>query len=293
MYLLEEAALQHLREAGVTASGLYDEQGLSLEILDSSIRIHRGVHLDQLVRVEVTPVAAQDPSRYDVQTLMFISERGRRVKAAAGRLSAACVTNPGWPPAPPIDAHERLPGIAERGTFVADRGALITDHGLFAMLEADPRRSIVWRWRVPYFYCHYMRRLQHSGYLRVIEEIVDLFLESRGLSIRQMLETRQWIPFVSEAQLEIVGEAAMEDDLYTVFTVDSVYKTFFYSAGLRSYVLDGNRAVEVARGRIVHGYARILGRGEWELTPLDAAVIAALNGSAESRHDDRAAAVLL
>ena len=214
---------------------------------------------------------------------MFVRADGASVKAATGKLTAACVTNPTAEATAGATPHPLADG----------RGMLIRDPELLAQFGADPRRSVVWRWRIPYFYCHYMRRLQHSGYLRLMEEIVDLFLASRGLSIRHMLETRRWIPVVPEARLQIVEEVELEDELYTVFTVESIYKNFFYTATMTSFVLGPNGPIETARGRIVHGYARILGRRDWELVSFDTDVAAALRGEVEERHEHPAAAVLL
>jgi hypothetical protein len=44
------------------------------------------------------------------------------------------------------------------------------------------RNAYAWKWRIPYFYCHFTERMQMSGYLRQMEEVVDLFLADRGVS---------------------------------------------------------------------------------------------------------------
>ena len=138
--------------------------------------------------------------------------------------------------------------------------------------------SFVWKRRIPYFYCHFMDRLQHSGYVRLMEEVVDLFLAERGISIRAMLERRSWIPVVAEAGLEILREARLEEEICTVFTVRHVYKGRLYSAALDWYVARGAEWVQTARGRIVHGYAQIPQRGVMKLVPLDVPVLDALGG---------------
>ncbi|PYQ16460.1 MAG: hypothetical protein DMF80_04675, partial [Acidobacteria bacterium] len=53
MYLMEEAAIQHVREQWGGPGALWREYGLGVEIVDSSIRILTALHLDQLTRVEV------------------------------------------------------------------------------------------------------------------------------------------------------------------------------------------------------------------------------------------------
>ena len=138
----------------------------------------------------------------------------------------------------------------------------------------------MWKWRIPYFYCHFTERIQHSGYLRIMEEVVDLFLADRGISIRRMLDDQKWIPVVPQARVEILREALMEEELYTVFTVEDVFKDLTYTARMDCYVLRGDELVQTATGRITHGYARILDRHAWEVVPFDERTLAALRGEA-------------
>jgi acyl-CoA thioesterase FadM len=123
-----------------------------------------------------------------------------------------------------------------------------------------------------------MDRLQHSGYLRLMEEVVDLYLQHRGISIRTLLDQRSWIPVVAKAGLEILREARLEEEIHTVFTVRDVYKDLLYSATMDCYVARGGDWVHTARGHIVHGYAHMPQRGVMKLMPLDASVRAALTG---------------
>ena len=136
----------------------------------------------------------------------------------------------------------------------------------------------VWKWRIPYFYCHFTERIQQSGYLRIMEEVVDLFLADRGISIRRMLTDQKWIPVVPQARVEILREALMEEELYTVFTVEDVFKDLTYTARMDCYVLRGDELVQTATGRITHGYALILDRHAWEVVPFDERTLAAFRG---------------
>ncbi len=127
----------------------------------------------------------------------------------------------------------------------------------------------MWKWRIPYFYCHFTERLQHSGYLRLMEEVVDRFLASRGISIQTMLETRRWIPVVPNARLEILSEALMEETIYTVYTVKHIFKDVTYTSRMDCYVPRNNMLVHTATGQITHGYAEILNRRDWALINFD------------------------
>ena len=139
--------------------------------------------------------------------------------------------------------------------------------------------AIVWRWRIPYFYCHFSERIQHSGYLRLMEEVVDLFLAQRGISIRTMLEGRRWIPVVPRARGEILREAYLEEEIVTVFTVEGIFKDLTYTARMDCYVPRGDGLVRTATGTITHGYAVVLDRRDWELVAFDAETLAGLRGT--------------
>jgi len=138
--------------------------------------------------------------------------------------------------------------------------------------------AILWRRRIPYFYCHFSERLQHSGYLRLMEEVVDVFLAERGISIRTMLDTRRWIPVVPRARVEILAEATMEEEILTVLTVEDVFKRLTYTARMDCYVRRSGRLVHTATGRITHGYAAVLDRRHWALVSFDDTTLAALRG---------------
>jgi len=139
-------------------------------------------------------------------------------------------------------------------------------------------RSFAWRWRIPYPYCHFNSRLQLSGYLRLLEEVVDLFLADRGVSIRSLLCERSWIPVVPHSSITILDEVIMEEELYTVFTVENIFKNVTFLARMDAYVLRDGTLLRTASGRITHGYAEIVSRKDFHLTELDERMLAALGG---------------
>jgi acyl-CoA thioesterase FadM len=261
MYLMEEAAIQHVRERWMGPCALWEQHGLGIEIVDSSIRILTALHLDQLTRVEVRP--REGSEEYELAANLEARDGSQWLPAARGRVKVLFRRSAERSGAPPGDLLPYVRDEIERD--------LLSPPGATA-------RSFVWRRRIPYFYCHFMDRLQHSGYLRLLEEVVDLFLAERGISIRTMLERRSWIPVVTEAGLEILREARLEEEICTVFTVEHVYKGRLYSAAVDWYVARGAEWVPTARGRIVHGYAQIPQRGVMKLVPLDGPVLAALLG---------------
>ena len=93
-----------------------------------------------------------------------------------------------------------------------------------------------------------------------------------------MLETRKWIPVVSEARIEILREALLEEIVYTVFTLEDILKEIVFTARVDWYVLRGGELMRTATGRINHGYVGIEGRSEGGLVTFDEATLAALRG---------------
>jgi acyl-CoA thioesterase FadM len=289
MYLMEEAVIEHFRELGYGPRRLFQELELALDVVDSGIRIVHVVHADDVVRLTVKPeVSRTGAPLFQVQAFLdgdTGSTSSKPLNLFSGKVRVALVPKPentrrDWPAAiaPYVAAPgERVlpgqPAPAPDGRGVSDPA----DH-LVAALRPAGANTFVWKWRIPYFYCHDSERLQHSGYLRLLEEVVDLFLASRGLSIRTMLETRRWIPFVQNARIEMLNDALMEETIYTVFTVTDVYKSLLYAARVDCYVARGGALVHTARGDITHGYAQIHSRSDWGLVPFDAETVRALLG---------------
>jgi acyl-CoA thioesterase FadM len=260
MYLIEEAVLEHLRRHGMSPRELYERQGLGVEIVDSDVRIATAVHLDDLVRTEVEP----QPSENDGEVLVF------KTASYVDAVRAATAT-----------VRVRLDPTTEVGTPRLALNETVLD-GRGSVQDVAGTNAIVWQWRIPYFYCHYSQRLQHSGYLRLMEEVVDVFLARRGISIRDMLAGRRWIPVVPSARVRILEPAFMEETVYTVFTVENIYKNLLYTARMDCYVPRDDDLVQTATGRITHGYAEVVDRRDWRHVPFDEKTMAALR--AETTH---------
>ena len=286
MYLVEEAVLEHLRQRGLPPRELYERHGLGTEIVDSDTRILTALHLDDAVRTEVSEVA-DDSGRGELvlRAESFVDPPdGGPVKAASATVRVVWRAEPDsaggepGPPVPALAAAHTVPRIDRAGgpgpaVDLAGRG---TTGDPPAALTGGNRFS--WRWRVPYFYCHFSDRLQHSGYLRLMEEVVDLFLADRGLSIATMLERHRWIPVVPRARVELLREAKLEEELFTVFTVEEVFKNLTYTGRMDCYVHRAGQLVPTATGRITHGYATVVDRRDWRLVEFDQPTVAALRG---------------
>ncbi|MEU7134362.1 hypothetical protein [Streptomyces sp. NPDC046261] len=274
-YMVEEAVYDHLRQRGFPAGRLYERHGLGVDITDIDTKIKTAFHIDDLATATVRPAPAKgDGLRFLVE--MTVERGGETVKAVVSKVAVQLRLDPRghFAQEPPTELAEHVvdrlgaggePVRVEPGADPLDR------------LTAG-RNAFGWAWRMPYFYCHFTERVQMSGYLRQMEEIVDLFLEDRGVSIKTLLDEQDWIPVVPHSRITILDEARMEETLYTVFTVENVFKRFTYTARMDSYVLRDGVLVPTATGRITHGWAVIENRRDWSLVDFDDRLLDALNG---------------
>lgn len=259
MYLVEAAILEHFRERGLGARDLYQRHGLGLEIVDSSVQLPTALEVDDEVAVTVTPAPKQRPGQGAAfVATISVARDGGPATALKGKVRVALVTEkdaPATAPAPAAVEPYVVPEIAA----LTDEGAAPLSIGqgqsVADMLTPAGSNAFLWSWRIPYFYCHFSDRLQHSGYVRAMEEVVDRFLHERGLGIGMLLAERGWIPVVSRARVRLLADAHMEETLHTVFTVQDILKDISYTARMDCYVRRGDQLVQTATGTIMHGYA--------------------------------------
>jgi acyl-CoA thioesterase FadM len=261
LYLVEEAVLQWFREFGVGPQRLYHEHGYGLEVIESSAQLPSVLEIDDPVAVELTPTA---PGRFGVRVL--VERAGRESVALRGRVRVALVRERG--PTGAVPLPEPLVSLAVDGVAEA--------HGPEEARPAPSVGTFVWPWRARYFHCHYSNRVQHSAYVRALEEVVDRFLESRGVSVRRLLEERDWIPVVSRVRVTLLADAEIDDLIETRFQVRDVLKRTAYDGTMECSVTRGAERVRVARADILHGYAIARGERAGTLAELDDDVIAAL-----------------
>jgi acyl-CoA thioesterase FadM len=286
-YLVEEAVLNHFLVAGLPSRWLYEELALGLDFVEMDTRILSSLHLDDLVTAEVVPVTKDDGLLFRVT--LTVERDGGPVKAVTAKARVALRVDTNYPPEPLPDDLARFAvtriGGGEPGPAVTvlDNLALSGGHGVtgddpvLAQLT-EGRNAFGWKWRIPYPYCHFTERLQMSGYLRLMEEVVDLFLADRGISIRTMLEKGRLIPACSHSRIRLLDEALMEEDLYVVYTVKELFKSFLYRSAFDTYVVRDGRLVHTATGDVTHGYAVIDSRTDWHLVDFDDDVRRALLG---------------
>ncbi|GAB3935173.1 hypothetical protein GCM10027614_09470 [Micromonospora vulcania] len=199
--------------------------------------------------------------------------RATDVTVCRARVRVALIREADVPPTAPVPAElaglVQEPAIGEPGPAAGGDPAQVLRCG---------GAGFVWAWRVPYFYCQYSQRMQHSGYVRLLEEVVDRYLAERGVSVPRMLRERGWIPVVSRARVEVLGDARLDEPMWVTFTVTDVLKDVTYDARMDCHVVRDGRLVRVATASILHGYAVSRGPEAGRLATLDPDTVAAITG---------------
>jgi acyl-CoA thioesterase FadM len=277
-YLVEEAVLEWFRDRGTGARTLFHEYGLGVEVVDCSMQLPAVLEVDDDVRAEV---AAGPDGRLSVR--LTVRRNGREVVVLRGRVTVALVRERDaveHRPAPDALRGLEVADLADASTVgTPDNRAVPAGRSAADVLAPEGSPAFLWSWRAPYFYCHFSDRVQHSGYVRALEEVVDRFLADRGLSVARMLADRQWIPVVSRSRVRMVAAAHMEETVHTVLTVEDVLRRSMYQARVDFYVQRDDRLVQVATAGILHGYAISRGPRAGQLAELDDQVIAMLTGA--------------
>ncbi|MFF8004128.1 alpha/beta fold hydrolase [Streptomyces sp. NPDC007917] len=287
-YLVEEAVLIHFAHCGVPARLLYEEYGLGLDIVGLDSRILHAFHMDDEAEAEVVPDTSADDGTLGFRVTIRVDRDGSTLKAVTSKVRVSLRKDTYLDPSVEAPAefapytvgrlgtHE---GAAEAAGARAAADAVPAAGGDEAAVLAaltEGRNAYAWKWNITYPYCHFTERLQMSGYLRLMEEAKDRFVLDRGISIKTLLDDRKWIPVVPHSAIRVVDEALMEEDLYTVYTVEEIFKDFTYTSRMDCYVVRDGRLTLTATGRIVHGYAVIENRRDWHLVPFDQRVLNAL-----------------
>ncbi|GAB3238049.1 hypothetical protein GCM10027447_37510 [Glycomyces halotolerans] len=276
-YVVEEAVLQHFRRSGLAARDLYERHGLGLDLVDLDTRIFTALHMDDEVRASVIAREEADGElRFTVK--LTVDRDGRRAKAVTSKVAVRLRRDTGTEDAEPAEALEPYTVGALTAQTELDLPPIDPAAGDIAAQAVAGRNAFAWKWRIPYMYCHFTERVQMSGYLRQMEEVVDLFLADRGISIKTLLDDRSWIPVVPHSRVRLLNEALMEEELYTVYTVEDVFKTATYTSRMDCFVVRDGAVVPVATGSIIHGYAVIDSRRDWSLVDFDDRVMRALTG---------------
>ena len=209
-YVVEEAVLDHFRAApGPARASCTRRHGLGVDIVDMDTRILHALHMrrrgrrDRARRTRDAERPALQPCGSSSTATAPAGQGGHR--EGPGRCCAGTTGRRRTPADPPPAGSSSRPWTRSggrpgggrdrrRGIDPVGRGTVTRDGP--GGLRTGDGPAFAWSWRIPYFYCHFTERLQMSGYLRQMEEVVDLFLAERGISIRTLLDEPDWIPVV-------------------------------------------------------------------------------------------------
>lgn len=289
MYMAEEGIVQWFREQGLGPAHLLEDLALSLEITSIRLRLTSGTRIDDEVEVRLKPTTKPKDSKLSFKVELVRRDGDQDTKLASGKASAVVARATEFRENAASPPEELTPFIVDAigGTDnkVIEAAPDLDQAAIEKLLVPEGDNAFVWKWRIPYFYCHNTYRLQHSGYARMMEEVVDLFLQDRGISIGKLLYDKKynWIPVVSGAKIDLVGEARLEDTIYTVFTIEDIMREISYSARMDCYVHRDGKLIQTATGSIGHAYVQIEDRAVGtQLATFDDKVMAALSGKASS-----------
>ncbi|MFF1469733.1 thioesterase family protein [Streptomyces mirabilis] len=267
-YLAEKAVIEHFRRSGLPVGELYERYGLGFDLVDLEARLRGGLFVDDEASLQVQPVTEHHDTVFRFKIAITVLRDGEPKKVVTASVSAVLRRDeddrrlPDRVPSPAVldrftvavigtpEPGEEIPA-AGRDQLVSG-GSTDRDPVLEHLLAG--RNGYGWKFRIPYPYVHFFSRMHMSSYLRQMEEAKHRFVDARGISIGAQLAERNWIPAVTHSRIEILGEALLEEDLYTVYTVEDIFKNLLYTARMDCYVVRDGRPVQVATGVITHGY---------------------------------------
>ncbi|WEO94739.1 hypothetical protein A6P39_012380 [Streptomyces sp. FXJ1.172] len=291
-YLVEKAVIEHFRRSGLPVGRLYEQHGLGFDITGIDSRLQTALVVDDQASLEVVPTTAEGADTLSFKVTITVERDGAVKKAVVSKVLARLRRDDN-----DVRMLRRLPVPEGLEAFVTDRiggaspgpavpeadgdtllsgGSAETDAVLEQLLAG--RNAYGWKFRIPYPYVHFFDRLQMSGYLRLMEEAKHRFVDARGISIRELLAERNWIPAVTHSRVTLLDEALLEEDLYVVYTVEDVFKNLLYTSRLDTYVVRDGHLVQTSTGTITHAYGVVENGSEGRLVTFDDRVLAALAG---------------
>jgi acyl-CoA thioesterase FadM len=276
MYIVEEAVIEWFRRQGLGPQSLFREYGLGMEIIDSSVQLPALVEIDDELAADVQLLA---PGAFSVRLKAVRTNRANTV--LNGKVKVVLVRE-GKTASPKELPLAIRPLVVESTASVPDSErrdvSPIGSDNVAKVLTAQVPSGFVWSWQARYFHCHYSHRVQHSAYIRTLEEVVDRFLFHRGISIGRVLKERGWIPVVSRVRVKLIADAHMEETIHTTFVITEIMKGLAYDARMDCHVERKETLIHVATARILHGYAETAGSDAGRLTELDEPLMVALDG---------------
>jgi len=277
MYSAELALAEHMRRADMSMRRMFEDFGLVAEIVQCKGRILHAVKLDEplITQVSASKRRRDDCLNFDVR--IFVNREGKPLKAYSGAIRLVFKQDESLGMDPLAVAHtDELRRLIASNAVDPEAAGIPGNHS--PQVESAAHQYTL---RIPYYFCHGNERLKMSGYLRILEQADAEFCEARGISINDLLRDKRWIPAVPSAQMTILKEAFMEEDLQVTYRVIDVVKDFTYKCALDCHVYRDGQPIHVATGEIVHAYAEIHNRKDWGMVNFDTRVMAAIGAECD------------
>lgn len=269
-YLMEEAFINYFREKYLSPNILFKKYGIKLFIKCLNIAIAKAVNVDDEIRINITSLCS---NKYlikacdNIGNLFFKGEITIHVIFPCANFDLKLL---------PPQIEQLLIDILNNENENTYIKLLVNNNCPLNVLKEQYSTAFIYKKRIPYYYCNFTNELHHSGYERIIEEAVDLYLDNRHLSIKTMLDQKNWIPVVSKSSIEIKNTVKMEDTIYIVFTIKNVIFNSIYEAEIKIFKCINDGLIEVAVGYISHGYSLIKDPQKPELVFIDKQTLNAL-----------------
>jgi acyl-CoA thioesterase FadM len=250
--LAEEAVVNWFRVRGFTPTVLYETYGLEFSIIDCSSLLFGVVTVDDEIVASAEPVG---PRYFNVK----LSVRRGETQAVAlrTRVTVVMVRRPGWS----AELPEELLGMAI-DEIDRIRTAVDSHDPEFEARDLDSRitnDALGWyrSWRVPMANCHYSGRMQYSGFIRVLDELAELFLEDKGLPVGELLDTRGWTMVMPRVRVRVLADAYAGDLMHTTYEVHQVVGQKLFDCRFDAHVQRDDRRIPVATGILLQGFASL------------------------------------
>lgn len=270
VFIIEESIYDFFRQNNYSQRKLIIDYGLKLKVYYSKIDIISVVNSDDLLSVHVQKEKYNNEFSFVIKAVFQDGKVAFKGKAKAVIEQTYHTDN---------IPEELLSYIDQRNLLYNFENIELFNNNCLNVIENQyqDKNHIVWRKKIKYFHCYYRYELAHTAYIKAVEEIEDVFLSERNISISKMLKTRDWIPFVSSSNIEIRENAFLDEELIMVFSISRIFKECLYEADIDFYVERDNILINVAKGRITHGYTYIENTNKWSMVNFDNETIKALS----------------
>lgn len=249
--LVEEAVINWFRVRGFSPSTLYSTYGLEFSTIDCSSLFFGSVTVDDDVVASAEPVG---PRYFNVK--LTVRRGDRQTVVARSRVTVVMLRRPGWS----VELPEELLGMAI-DKIDRIRTAVESHDPEFEARDLDERitnDTLGWHrsWRVALGDCHYSGRMQYTGYVRILEQLGELFLADKGLPVSELIAQGQ-TTVMPRVRVRILADAEAGDLMHTTYEIHQVVGGKLLDCRFDCHVERGERRIPVATGILLKGFASL------------------------------------